>query len=423
MNIDHRKSLLLSVGGVGILVACGALLAPHAHTSKASAEAGTGVAAVAEPASLPGTVDLSPEALANVGLRYAKAELRPGVRPIEATGIVNFNARRLAQLSSPSRGRIVAIDVAAGDHVRAGQRLAVLDEFDLSDVRSQTANASAAVADAKAALDAANAALARATELVAAGGIAQSELERRRAAVASAVAALKSRQADLQKWRGMQQRLMPIDAVGGHDGKAVPLARSTPRDSIGALVAPIDGVISSVGAAAGDIVDTSSPIMTLADLSTVWVRANVSERDASAVRPGMAVTLHVDAYPDRQFMGHVIDVASQADVNTGTIAVRCELPNTDGALRANMFASVSIQLPLGRDTVLVPDAALQDLNGQTAVFVPSGKGQFAWRRVDTGFAEDGMTQIVAGLPAGTAVVAQGSYWLKAALLKNSIPTE
>jgi cobalt-zinc-cadmium efflux system membrane fusion protein len=422
MNINHCKRLLLSAGGLGILVACGALLTLHARTS-AAAVAGTTSATVGKPASLPGTVDLSPEALENVGLHYAKAELRPGVRPIKATGVVNFNARQVAQLSSPSRGRIIAIDVAAGDHVRAGQRLAVLDEFDLGEVRSQTESASAAVTDAKAALDAANAALARGTELVATGGIAQSELDRRRAAAANAQAALKSRQADLQKWLGMQRRLMPIDAAGPHDGKAAALDRLAPRDSIGALVAPIDGVISSVGAAAGDIVDTSSPIMTLADLSTVWVQANVSERDASAVRPGMAVTLHVDAYPDRQFTGHVIDVASQADVNTGTVAVRCELPNTDGALRANMFATVSIQLPLGRDTVLVPDAALQDLNGQTAVFVPSGKGQFVWRRVDTGFAEDGMTQIVAGLPAGTPVVAQGSYWLKAALLKNSIPSE
>ncbi|WP_323043398.1 efflux RND transporter periplasmic adaptor subunit [Paraburkholderia sp.] len=369
---------------------------------------------------MPNTVDLSPEALANVKLQFAKAQLRPGVHTIAATGVVAFNAKRLAQPGSPSKARIVAVDVAAGDHVRAGQRLATLDEFDLSDVRSQVASASAAVADAKAAADAANAALQRGTELVTGGGIAQSELDRRRAAAVNALAMLKSRQADLQKWQGMQQRLMPIGAPASRN---IGTARLSPGDSLGELVAPFDGVISSVGAAAGDIVDTSSPIVTLVDLSTMWVQANVPERDAAEVRPGQTVLVHIDAYGDRQFTGRVIDVADQVDTNTGTVAVRCELPNGDGALRANMFGTVEIQAPLGRDTMLVPDAALQDVNGQTAVFIPSGNGRFTWRAVRTGYATDGMTQILSGLAAGTSVVADGSYWLKAALMKGTIPDE
>jgi cobalt-zinc-cadmium efflux system membrane fusion protein len=368
-------------------------------------------------------VDLSPEALANVNLQFARAELRPGVHTIAATGVVAFNAKRLAQLGSPSRARIVAVDVAAGDHVRAGQRLVTLDEFDLSDVRSQVASASAAVADAKAAADAANAALQRGTELVTGGGIAQSELDRRRAAAVNAQAMLKSRQADLQKWQGMQQRLMPIGASASRSNGTATLARLSPGDSLGALVAPFDGVISSVGTAAGNIVDPSSPLVTLADLSTMWVQANVPERDAAEVRPGQTVLVHIDAYSNRQFTGRVIEVADQVDTNTGTVAVRCELPNGEGALRANMFGTVEIQAPLGRDATLVPDAALQDVNGQQAVFIPSGNGHFAWRAVRTGYAADGMTQIVSGLPAGTSVVADGSYWLKAALMKSTIPDE
>jgi membrane fusion protein, heavy metal efflux system len=422
VNIDYRRRIQLSVGGASILVFCGAL-ALHARTSPAAAEPAVPAAAVDQAPPLPNTVDLSPEALGNVNLHFAKAELRPGVHTITATGVVAFNAKRLAQLSSPSRGRIVAIDVAAGDHVHAGQRLAALDEFDLSEVHSQVASASAALTDAQTSADAAKAALARGTELVATGAIAQSELERRRAVAASAQAMLKSRQADLQKWLGMQQRLMPIGSAtkGGNETPA--LARLSPRDTLGALVAPFDGVINSVGAAAGDIVDTSSSIVTLADLSTVWVQANVPERDAAAVHPGQSVSVRINAYPDRQFTGRVIDVAVQSDASTGTIAVRCELPNNDGALRANMFATVDIEAPLGHDSVLVPDAALQDVNGQTAVFVPSGNGHFTWRAVRTGFAANGMTEIVNGVPAGTSVVTDGSYWLKAALLKDAIPSE
>jgi cobalt-zinc-cadmium efflux system membrane fusion protein len=424
VNSDYRKRLQIAMLGVGALIVGAAVVATHTRAAPPAAEATTTSPAADSAPRLPDSVNLSAEALANVGLRYANAELRPGVQTIAATGVVAFDARHFAKLSSPSRGRIIAVDVAAGDHVHAGQRLAMLDQFDLGDVRSQVTNASAAVADAKAALDAANAALARGTELVPTGGIAQSELERRRTASADAQAMLASRQAELRKWLGMQQRLMPLDTgakSGQHTGA---LARLGPGDSLGALIAPFDGVIGNVGAAAGDIVDSAAPILTLADLSTMWIEANVSERDAAAVKPGQNVTAHIDAYPDRQFIGRVIDVAAQADASTGTVGVRCELPNPDDALRANMFATVTIDVPLGHDAVLVPDAALQDVNGQTAVFIPAGNGHFTWRVVHTGgYAAGGMTQIVSGLAGGTRVVAQGSYWLKAALMKGMIPDE
>ena len=147
----------------------------------------------------------------------------------------------------------------------------------------------------------------------------------------------------------MQQRLMPIGTPASRSIGTATLARLSPGDSLGGLVAPFDGVISSVGAAAGDIVDTSSPIVTLVDLSTMWVQANVPERDAADVRPGQTVLVHIDAYGNRQFTGRVIDVADQVDTNTGTVAVRCELPNGDSSLRANMFGTVDIQSPLGRE--------------------------------------------------------------------------
>ncbi|WP_042260118.1 efflux RND transporter periplasmic adaptor subunit [Paraburkholderia heleia] len=366
---------------------------------------------------------MSAQALANVQLHYAKAELRPAMHTIAATGVVAFNAKRLAQLGSPSKGRVISIDVTTGDRVRAGQRLATLDDFDLGDVRNQVATASAAMSDARTSAEAANAALQRGAELLATGGIAQSELDRRRVAAADAQAALDARRADLQKWLGMRDRLMPIGLTGQHGRDVAPLARLSPHDTLGALVAPFDGVVNSVNAAEGDMVEVSTPVVTIADLSTMWVQANVPERDASEVRPGQAAAVRIDAYPGRVFTARVIDVATQADPNTGTVAVRCEVPNSDGALRANLFASVDIDVPLGREAVLVPDSALQDVNGQTAVFTPSGNGRFAWHAVHTGYASQGMTEIVSGLSAGAPVVAEGSYWLKAAVMTSAIPNE
>jgi cobalt-zinc-cadmium efflux system membrane fusion protein len=357
-----------------------------------------------------------------MSLHFAKAELRPLLRTVQVTGVVSFDARRLAQVSSPSRGRIETIDVAVGQRVRAGQRLAVLDDFDLSDVRSQVASAQAAVTDATAAAATAKVALTRATELVGIGAMAQSELERRRSVAASADAALHSRQAELQKWLGMRQRMQPTGAIV-KGGENIALAKLGPADSLGAVVAPFNGVINSVGAAPGDIVDTSLQIFTVADLSTVWFQASVPERQLGVIKEGDAVAVTVDAYPGKQFDGRVTYIADQVDPNTGTVAVRCDLPNPDGALRANMFASARISSPLGRNAVLVPDEALQDVDGQTTVFIPSGAGHFTRQVVRTGVSSGGFTEIVEGVKAGAQVVTEGSYWLKASFLQDAIPDE
>lgn len=424
MKNSKRRRIALSASAAAVVALIGVVaLHGHASTAVAATQPPATPSPVNEAPAVPDTVQVSADALNNMNLHLATAELRPGVHTVTATGVVSFDTTRVAQVSAASKGRIEALDVAVGDRVHAGQQLAALDEFDLSDVRGQIASAQAAVADAKAAATTAQAALARAPALVAAGGLAQSELERRRAAAVSAEAMLRSREADLQKWMAMRQRLMPIGAGTMRGPRSGALAQMSPRDSLGALIAPFDGVVTSVGVAVGDMVETSAPVVTLADPSTVWVVANVPEREAASVRPGETATVRFDAYAGRTFSGHVVDVASQADAATGTVAVRCELPNADGALRANMFGTVAIAAPLDHAAVLVPEAALQDVNGQTAVFVPAGKGRFAWRAVRAGETSNGMTEIVSGVASGTPVVADGSYWLKAALLQGAIPDE
>jgi cobalt-zinc-cadmium efflux system membrane fusion protein len=88
-----------------------------------------------------------------------------------------------------------------------------------------------------------------------------------------------------------------------------------------------------------------------------------------------------------------------------------------------MFATANIASPLGRNAVLVPDEALQDVDGKTAVFVPSGAGHFTKQIVRTGMSSEGLTEVVDGLAAGTRIVTGGSYWLKADFLQNAIPDE
>ncbi|MDR3538997.1 MAG: efflux RND transporter periplasmic adaptor subunit [Acetobacteraceae bacterium] len=413
----QRRSVLLA-GVIGLVAAAGGFEVSHvlADTSVPAVPA----AAAASDAPLPSVVDVSPGALDNMDLHIAQAELRPVVRTVQTTGVVTFNDLRVAQLSPPARGRIQAIEVAVGQKVRAGERLALLDNFDLGETRSHIAAAQAALAQAGAEASTAQAAFRRAVELVRIGGLAQSELERRRAEVAAADAAIRTRQAELLQWQEEAERQMP---AGSHDASDSTVASviQGPASSRAQIIAPFDGIVHAIGAVPGELVDTSRQIFTLADLSTVWVQVDVAERDLGAIRTGQAVAISVDAYPGRSFTGRVAYIPDQIDPHSGTARVRCEVPNPDGALRANMFATASIEVPLGRSGVLVPDSALQDVNGDTVVFTPAGTGHFTWHVVHTGQHTGAFTELLDGLPGKIDVVGDGSFWLKAALMQSTIP--
>src|SRR6202043_1625802 len=166
---------------------------------------------------------------------------------------------------------------------------------------------------------------------------------------------------------------------------------------------------------------TTRQLFSLVDLSSVWVLADVAERDLGAVRVGEAVSLHVDAYPGRTFTGRVAYIPDQIDPHSGTARVRCEVPNPDGALRANMFVTVDMRSPLGRNGIMVPGEALQNSEGKPAAFTPAGPGHFDRHFVRLGLRSGGFTEIVEGLGAEATVVTDGSFWLKATLAHSSIP--
>lgn len=204
---------------------------------------------------------------------------------------------------------------------------------------------------------------------------------------------------------------------------AGPVPDEEPLNSRGAIVAPFKGLVDSVSVSPGELVDPSTQMFTVADLSTVWVQLDVAESDLGAVQVGDAVQVQVSAYPGRIFTGRVTYIADKIDPMTGTAKVRCAVPNPDGALRVNMFATANIISPLGRNGVMVPSSALQDVNGQSVVFIPTSQGHFIWHVVQTGLVANGQTQITSGLAAGAPIVTGGSYWLKAVLMHSAIPDE
>ena len=412
------KRLLLGVATVAIAVAAG-FAAGRSLPSASIAVPVSAPSAVAADPELPATITLSEPKLANLQLQIGQAKAGPLVRAVSATGSVGYDQLHLARIKPTARGRIETVDVTAGDRVVAGQRLAVLDNFDLSAAHSKVLGAEAALNQAKAQLAAASAAYDRATNLIRSDLVTQAELVARRATAVTMEADLRTKEAQLRQYQEEEARLLPVrPAAAGAD-----TSNDQPGDSRGALFAPFAGVVDSVSVATGEIVDPATPIFTVSDLSTVWVQADVAERDLGAVKVGDAVEVKVSAFPDRVFAGRVTYIPDQIESATGMAKVRCEVPNPDGALRVNMFTTVTILSPQGGDAVLAPSSSLQEVNGQSVVFIPTGDRQFAWRAVHTGLVANGKTQITSGLAAGTPVVGEGSYWLKAALMQSTIPDQ
>ena len=415
--MTNRRTMLL-VTGVGIAAAgtgflAARLIPPPAPTAAAPATA---------EAPLPTEVTLTPEAARNFGLRTAQAGQRPLLRTVRVTGTVGFNELRLAHINPLARGRIQVMEVVIGQRVKAGQRLAVLDALDLAEARHQLASAQAAVRQADAEILTSRAALSWAQELVRIGAVAQSELERRRADMARVEANRQTRMVEAEHWREMLARYSPT-AMGGDAPDAVSLPGRTPEDARGAILAPFDGAVLSIGATPGELVDTNRELFALADLSTMWVQADVPERDLAAVHPGAEVAIAVEAYPGRRFPGRVAYVADQLDPRTGTAKVRCEIPNPDAALKANMFVVAEIVAPLGRDGIVVPEAAIQSIDGQPVVFVQLGEGRYGRRDIRPGLRQGALTEVAEGIAAGDVVVAEGSFRLKALLLQSRMSGE
>jgi membrane fusion protein, heavy metal efflux system len=413
-----KVRFLLGVATVAIAVAAG-FAAGRLLPAASIAVPVSAPSAVAADLELPATIVLSEPKLANLQLKIGQAKAGPLVRAVSATGSVGYDQLHVARIKPVARGRIETLDVTAGDRVVAGQRLAVLDNFDLSAAHSRVLGAEAALNQAKAQLRAANAAYDRATNLIRNDLVTQAEVEARRATVATMEADLRTKQAELQQYQQEEARLLPMRVAAG----ASPSSDQPTPDSRGAIVAPFGGVVDSVSVAKGEIIDPATPILTVSDLSTVWVEANVAQSDLGAVKVGDAVEVTVSTFPGRVFTGRVTYIPDQIEPTTGMAKVRCEVPNPDGALRVNMFATVTIVSPQGGDAVMVPNESLQEVNGQSVVFVPTGDRQFAWRPVHTGLVANGETQITNGLAAGTTIVGEGSYWLKAALMQSTIPDQ
>lgn len=296
---------------------------------------------------------------------------------------VSFDERHWAKMGPPVGGRVASVNVITGDSVKAGTVLLTLHAPDIATSQAQVAQARSArlLAEKNAA---------RAAMLLKDGAGSEAELQQAEAAL-------------VQAQNEEQRAIASLAAIGGAQGSSVYALRS-----------PIAGTVVERNAAVGMQVhaDQDAPLVTVADLSTVWVLADVYEQDLARVKVGDAATVQVFAYPGRRFEGKISHISGLVDPQTRAARARIELPNADRALRPGMFARVEVK-GLGEGAADVPTSAILARRDQFFVFAKNPDGSYVQREVEIGDQRGQHTTVLSGVRPGDEVVTEGAILLDA----------
>ena len=337
---------------------------------------------------------LTTEETARAGIKVEEVQPQALGETLTVTATIRPDADRLAHVAARIEGRITAVPARLGDKVRAGQTLATLDSVAVGE-------AHAAWVQAQAELGIAEADFKRAESLIAEEIIPRKDYLRAKADRDKAAAAL----------RAAADRLRLLGGSPGASGTAV---------SAFAVTAPFAGTVIEKKATLGELAGPSEPLFSVADLSRVWIQADLPEAALAKVRVGANAKVTVPAYPNEVFGGRVGYLGASLDKETRTVAARIEVANADGRLKPEMFATASIEVTGDKpDAISLPDAAIVLMDGKPTVFVYA-QGAYEAREVEPGERVGGRTVLKSGLVAGDEVVTSGTYALKARKLKSQL---
>lgn len=314
---------------------------------------------------------------------------------LPVTGSITYDANRVSHIGARTSGRVVSMRADLGARVRAGQVLAILESPEVGQIRAAERESE---------------------ELV---GIALENYARERRLEQQGISSRKellNAEAELRRaeasQRSAEERLRVLGAGHGVGGEF-------------AVVSPFGGAVVARDVSLGEMAEPSDTLFTVADLSRVWIELDVFERNLERVRPGQQVQVTTDAYPNRSFPGHIVYVADVLDPVKRTARARVEIPNPGKLLKPGMFARANIAVQGGPSLAVVPQEAVQELEGKTVVFVPGpGVGSFRATPVTVGERLDGGRVVIrSGLQPGARVVVRGAFSLRSELAKGEIGDE
>lgn len=341
-----------------------------------------------------GQLKLSAAEIETAGIVIETLKAQSLIDQVVLTATIRANQDRIANVAPRVAARIVKVNANLGDKVRTGQVLAALDSIELGEAHSAYQQAQSQFALSQSDFD-------RAKKLKADDIIPEKDFLRARSEYEKSRAALRAAD-DKLRLLGAPHRALEQDAI-----------------SVFPVTAPFAGTVIEKDAVLGELAQPDKSIFTVADLSTLWIEANLFEKDLGRVRVGAAASVTVSAYPGEAFKGKLTYISSTVDKETRAVQARVEVPNSDGRLKPEMFATASIDTAASMMALTVPQEAVLLVNDQTMAFVQEADA-FEPRAVELGDKVGSRVVVKGGIKEGELVVVKGAYALKARMLKSQI---
>jgi len=349
------------------------------------------------------TLTLTPEQMRSVEFKIETVSEGPSSEAAGqmTTGVVQANTYKETPVVSLVGGIVRSVNTELGQNVKKAQRVAVVFSNELSDAQSRYLAAVAV-------LDEHHKHHMRTTKLVEIGAASRQDLE-------TATSQYREAESNLANLR---QKLLLL----GMPAQRIDSLNSTSQISSEITVlSPSSGTVTSRTVNPGEVIEANRELMRVTDLSTVWVVAQVYEKDLATVRVGSEASITSDAYPGRIFRGRVSYVDPKIDAATRTAQLRIELSNPGQILKIAMFVKVAFGVSAIAETTtpLVPKSAVQSIGNQQYVFATTDKAnEFSLRPIKLGTESNGLYPVIEGLSAGDRVVTEGSFMLRAEWLKT-----
>lgn len=326
-------------------------------------------------------VRLDAEQQQKAGVKIEPVTMRSLQQTISAPGRVVLNERRLAHLTARVPGRVEQVYAFLGERVQKDALLATIYSQDYLAAQAEFVQAEERLKLAAARQD-------------------SSELPTARAIYESA-----------------RRKLL---VMGATEKDLEEIADTHVPKTFLEIRAPFAGTVIEASEILGHFVEVGGGLFHLADISSLWVLADIYEKDLANIKPGLRAEIEVAAYPGEKFPGRLTTIFDVLDETTRTVKARIEVENPSGRLKPQMFATVNLPGGAAAEVIAVPESAVQSEGEQRFVFLPHGEGGFQKREVRTGLKMDGFIAIPEGLAMGDSVVTEGAFILKSEVAKEGL---
>jgi RND family efflux transporter MFP subunit len=332
-------------------------------------------------------VHLDKHKVYHAGIKTEPVQSKSIAVPLSLTGKVSFDERRLAQLTARVSGRIEQVNVFTNDQVSGNAVLLELFSQEYLTMQNEFFQAS--------------------------------ERWKRSQEPASPIGASDEKAAAKAIYESAKRKLI---IIGLTEAEVAELETTRVPEAHFHIRAPFDGTIIESNVRQGEYVQVGAELFVLADLSTLWVLADLYEKDLPLVRVGMKAQVRVSAFPD-SFPGTISTIYSVLDEKTRTVKARVQVENRHGKLKPEMFCTVNVQTQFGKETIKIPASALLGETDKHFVFVALNDTTFEKRDIRTGVETREFAEVLDGLLLGEKLVVKGAFFLKSELAKETFGEE